>query len=64
MDEKRALFCGKCGERLVLQQVMFSYMNRTFGHEVPTCPKCGRPYISRQLAEGKMAEVEVLLEDK
>lgn len=64
MDENRVLFCGKCGERLVLQKVMFSYMNRTFGHEVPTCPKCGRPYISRQLAEGKMAEVEVLLEDK
>lgn len=64
MEEKSLLLCAKCGERLVPQQVMFSYMNRTFGHEVPTCPKCGKPYISRQLAEGKMAEVEVLLEDK
>ena len=28
------------------------------------CPKCGKVFISRELAEGKMAEVEILLEDK
>ena len=60
----RILKCSKCGVELVKKQVMFSYMRRTFGHEVPVCPKCGKAYISRDLAEGKMAEVEVLLEDK
>lgn len=64
MSGERELRCAKCGEKLVVKQVMFSYMNRTFGHEVPVCPKCGRAFISRDLAEGKMAEVEVLLEDK
>lgn len=61
---ERNLKCGKCGAALVERQVTFSYMNRTFGHSVPVCPSCGKPYISRELAEGKMAEVEMLLEDK
>ena len=64
MSEERKLTCSKCGVELIKRQVMFSYMHRIFGHEVPVCPKCGKAYISRELAEGKMAEVEVLLEDK
>jgi len=64
MSEQRILKCAKCDVELVERQVMFSYMRRTFGHPVPVCPKCGKPYISRELAEGRMAEVEVLLEDK
>ena len=64
MNEKRNLKCAKCDVELTERQVMFSYMRRTFGHNVPMCPKCGKAYISRELAEGRMAEVEVLLEDK
>lgn len=64
MSEERVLKCAKCGVELVTRQAMFSYMGRSFGHDVPICPRCGRAYISRELAEGKMAEVEVLLEDK
>ena len=44
--------------------VVFEYMNRSFSHEVPVCPKCGKVYISEALAEGRMAEVEAALEDK
>lgn len=58
------LICAKCNEKLQSKSVMFSYMKRTFSHEVPVCPKCGKVYISKELAEGKMAEVEILLEDK
>ena len=64
MSEKRVLKCAKCDVELVERQVMFSYMRRSFGHNVPVCPRCGKAYISRDLAEGRMAEVEVLLEDK
>ena len=64
MSEDKTLKCARCGVALIPRQVRFSYMGRSFGHEVPTCPKCGKPYISRALAEGKMAEVEVMLEDK
>ena len=64
MREETTMKCARCGVALIPRQVRFSYMGRSFGHEVPTCPKCGKPYISRALAEGKMAEVEVMLEDK
>ena len=56
--------CFKCGVELTTKAVVFEYMNRSFSHEVPVCPKCGKVYISQALAEGRMAEVEAALEDK
>lgn len=56
--------CGICDEELVTKKTVFSYMNRSFSHEVPRCPKCGRVFIAPELAEGRMAEVEEQLEDK
>ena len=47
-----------------MKKNVFHYMGRSFGHEVPTCPKCGKMFISKELAEGRMAEVEALMEDK
>ena len=63
-QEERSWQCARCGVALVKQKVNFSYMGRTFGHEVPVCPKCGMVFISRELAKGRMAEVELLMEDK
>ena len=63
-QERGGITCARCGAELVNRQTTFSYMGRTFGHEVPVCPICGKVFISRELAEGKMAEVENLLEDK
>ena len=31
---------------------------------LPRCPKCGLTQVPKSLAEGKMLEVEALLEDK
>ena len=56
--------CNKCGESLVMKKVVFGYMNRSFSHEVPVCPKCSKVFISQALAEGRMVEVEEALEDK
>ncbi|MCI8594639.1 MAG: DNA-binding protein [Oscillospiraceae bacterium] len=64
MSDTTGWKCGKCGEALVLKRNVFNYMGRSFGHEVPTCPKCGRIFISKELAKGRMAEVEALMEDK
>lgn len=64
MSGERNVKCARCGAELVNRQTTFSYMGRTFGHEVPVCPKCGKVFISRELAEGRMAEVEQLMEDK
>lgn len=64
MSENRVWKCAKCGVELVNKRVTFSYMGRSFGHEVPVCPQCGQVFISRELAQGRMAEVEALMEDK
>jgi predicted RNA-binding Zn-ribbon protein involved in translation (DUF1610 family) len=39
-------------------------MHRTFGHEVPVCPKCGKAYISRELPRARWRRWRFLLEDK
>ena len=56
--------CGKCSQVLTRQKVVFDYLGHTFSHEVPACPKCGQVFISKELAEGRIAELEEELEDK
>ncbi|MCL1834877.1 MAG: DNA-binding protein [Oscillospiraceae bacterium] len=56
--------CNACNEPLVVMKTQFSYMDRSFTHEVERCPKCGKVNIPLELAEGRMAEVEEQLEDK
>jgi predicted RNA-binding Zn-ribbon protein involved in translation (DUF1610 family) len=64
--EQRQLkvICAKCGVEPVLRKTLFDYLGNTFSHEVPVCPKCGKVFISQELALGKMSEVEKQLEDK
>jgi uncharacterized protein with PIN domain len=62
--QEQTVRCMKCDHELVLKKVVFEYMGHTVAHEVPTCPKCAKVYVSEDLAEGRMAEVEQLLEDK
>lgn len=62
--QERNWSCAKCGVPLVQTKVTFQYMGRSFGHEAPACPRCGRVFISKELARGKMAQVEALMEDK
>lgn len=56
--------CGKCSEPLVTKKTSFTYLGRSFTHEVLRCPSCGNVFIPRALAEGRMAEVEQQMEDK
>ncbi len=62
--EEKNWKCGNCNMELMLKKTAFSYLGITLSHEVPTCPKCGKVFISKKLAEGRMAEIEQLLEDK
>ncbi len=64
MSAENSWRCAKCGTELVPTNVRFRYMGRSFSHEVPACPECGRVLITKELAQGKMAEVEALMEDK
>lgn len=56
--------CGRCGEPLEMGQVVLAYMGSEFTVELPQCAKCGMVWVSEELATGKMAEVEKILEDK
>jgi len=56
--------CARCDVNLVPKKTVFDYMGRSFTHEVPCCPTCGKVLIPPELAEGRMAEVEEQLEDK
>jgi ribosomal protein S27AE len=56
--------CGKCDEDLVTKKVVLEYLGHSIAHELPACPKCGKVYISKELAEGRMCEAEQTLEDK
>ena len=58
------LTCRKCEAKLALKKVVFEYLGSNFTYDLPCCPKCGDVFISAELAEGKIAEVEQLREDK
>ncbi len=56
--------CGKCGEAMVVGTVTVEYLGNQFTAELPRCPSCGLVLITEEVALGKMAEVEQILEDK
>ncbi len=56
--------CATCGKPLALAPVELEYMESLFTVELPCCAECGFVLIPEDLALGKMAEVESLLEDK
>ena len=58
------IICCKCQCELSDQKVNFHYLGKFFSKDLPVCPMCGQVYVSEELAKGKMAEVEMALEDK
>ena len=56
--------CYLCDLPLVVKKTTFFYLDLSFNNEVPCCPQCGNVFISMELAQGRMAEVERQLEDK
>jgi hypothetical protein len=56
--------CRKCDLPLELGSVAVEYLGNQFSAELPRCPGCGLVLITEDLALGKMAEVEQILEDK
>lgn len=64
MADKKKLICSKCDQQLIMATVDFIYLEKTFHTDAYRCPSCGKVCILPELAEGKMSEVEHLLEDK
>ena len=56
--------CVKCGLPLEIGKVDVGYLGSVFPVDLYRCSKCGQPFVPEELAGGKMAEVEKLLEDK
>ena len=64
MNEDPKLICDRCNLEMIPQKNHFSYLGHAFSTELPTCPACGQVYIDEKLAKGRMAQVEMELEDK
>lgn len=58
------LLCSRCSCFLENIEIHVTYLERHFTHKVPRCPQCGQVYISEELAEGRMAQLEKSLEEK
>lgn len=56
--------CDCCHLPLVTGKVEFSYMGGNFTVNLPVCSGCGLVLVSEELATGRMADAEKLLEDK
>lgn len=63
-DDARAWSCTACGKPLEVVKVAFSYMKGNFEVDLPACRACGLVLVSEELATGKMADAERILEDK
>ena len=64
MDKEQKLICNECDMELIPTNVNFSYLGHSFRAEVPRCPECGQVFLPEELVKGRIAEVEMELEDK
>jgi hypothetical protein len=56
--------CAACDRELTYQAVSLQYMDGLFQVELLGCPQCGLLLVPEKLAQEKMHQVELLLEDK
>jgi hypothetical protein len=64
LKKQTSWLCAKCGTPLETGAVNITYLGSGYPVDLLRCPKCGRALIPEELALGKMAEVEKILEDK
>lgn len=62
--DENNLVCCKCGVKMLPEKVTFSYLGHHFFAEILRCPKYKLVYIPEKTVRGKMADVEMELEDK
>jgi len=64
LSNEQKLICSICNLELKPANANFSYLGHSFRAEVPRCPGCGQVFIPEELVKGRIAEVEMELEDK
>ena len=62
MEEE--LIGDKCNVEMQLIEVQFKYLSRSFRYKVPRCPQCGQVSLPEELVNGRMSEVEAMIEEK
>ncbi len=56
--------CCRCNVEMEEKKTTFLYLGQEIHNTALRCPKCGQVYIPEELAKGKIAEVETMLEEK
>lgn len=64
MDEEKTIICCACNVELESRKTTLNYMGHGFSVSLPRCPSCGQVYISEELVNGRMLQVEQQLEEK
>ena len=64
MASTKVVICHKCQKELESKRTYFTYLGHSFFTDILKCPECGEVYIPEELAKGRIAEVEMELEDK
>lgn len=62
--EDKDLICCKCNKKLEPKKADFTYLGHSFFTEILRCPDCGEVFIPEDLVKGRIAMVEMELEDK
>lgn len=63
-SELKEWICAKCGIALQESKVNIAYLDAMLPVDLYKCPECDEIFVPEELALGKMAEVEKMLEDK
>ncbi|MBQ6808288.1 MAG: NAD(P)-binding protein [Firmicutes bacterium] len=58
------LYCHSCNAALAEKKTHFGYLSYSFSANIQCCPVCGQVYIPESLVKGRIAQVEMTLEDK
>ena len=58
------IVCDRCQVPLARARTKLTYQGVNFEAELPRCPGCGQTFVPEDLAQGKMHELEITLEDK
>jgi hypothetical protein len=56
--------CGQCNKELKQGKVQLRYLGKVFATDILKCPVCGMVIVTEEMATGKFAEAEQIIEDK
>jgi DNA-directed RNA polymerase subunit RPC12/RpoP len=64
MPSETKWICAKCSRALESEKVQVQYLGSVFTTDLLRCPGCGTVLVTEEIALGKMAKLEQVIEDK